>query len=352
MKLLQRWHVKSGLLLVGVLAVAALVVVGCTKAQATGNSGTPDRTEIATLVPPPQVPPPIARKEPALVKVELETVEQRARLADGVEYDYWTFNGTVPGPMVRVREGDTVEIVLKNSPESRVAHSIDLHAVTGPGGGAVATQVSPGQSKGFQFKALKPGLYVYHCATAPVAQHIANGMYGLILVEPEAGLPSVDKEFYVMQGEVYTQGKLGEAGVQKFSLQSMLDENPQYVVFNGAVGSITGEKALTARVGEKVRIYFGVGGPNLTSSFHVIGEILDEVHQEGAAEATHSIQTTYVPAGGATWVDFQVEVPGTYVLVDHSLSRLLKGAAGHLVVEGEAAPGIFEPLQPGVAASH
>ncbi len=352
MKLLQRWHVKSGLVLVGVLAVAALVVVGCTKAQATGSSSTPSRTEVATLVPPPQVPPPIARKEPALVKVELETVEQRARLADGVEYDYWTFNGTVPGPMIRVRQGDTVEIVLKNLPESRVAHSIDLHAVTGPGGGAVATQVSPGQSKGFQFKALKPGLYVYHCATAPVPHHIANGMYGLILVEPEAGLPSVDKEFYVMQGEVYTEGKLGEAGVQKFSLQSMLDENPQYVVFNGAVGSITGEKALTARVGEKVRIYFGVGGPNLTSSFHVIGEIFDEVHQEGAAEATHSIQTTYVPAGGATWVDFQVEVPGTYVLVDHSLSRLLKGAAGHLVVEGEAAPGIFQPLQPGVAANH
>ncbi len=352
MGLLQGRHFKSGLALVGVLAVTMLVVAGCTRAQAVGGTSVPEKTEVAVLVTPPQVPPPVARKGPALVKVELETVEKRARLADGVEYDYWTFNGTVPGPLIRVREGDTVELVLKNLPESRVAHSIDLHAVTGPGGGAVATQVSPGQSKGFRFKALKPGLYVYHCATAPVPQHIANGMYGLILVEPEAGLPKVDKEFYVMQGEIYTQGKFGEPGPQKFSLQGMLDEEPQYVVFNGAVGAIAGDQALRARVGEKVRIYFGVGGPNLTSSFHVIGEIFDEVHQEGAAEATHSIQTTYVPAGGATWVDFRVEVPGTYVLVDHSLSRLLKGAAGHLVVEGEAAPHIFEPLQPGVAASH
>jgi nitrite reductase (NO-forming) len=338
-------------LTIGALALVVVAMVACGKAQAE-DTRLPSKTEVAQLVSPPQVPAPITRKEAALVRVELETSHQRAMLADGVEYDFWTFNGSVPGPMIRVREGDTVEIHLKNPADTRVAHSIDLHAVTGPGGGAVATQVSPGQDKAFRFKAMNPGVYVYHCAAAPVPQHIANGMYGLIVVEPKAGLPRVDKEFYVMEGDFYTTGKFGEKGLQKFSMEHMVAEHPEYVLFNGSVGALTGEHALKARVGDKVRIFFGVGGPNLASSFHVIGEIFDEVHQEGATEATRNIQTTYVPAGGATWVDFTVNVPGTYVLVDHSLGRLMKGAAGHLVVEGGEALHIFQPLQPGTATSH
>jgi nitrite reductase (NO-forming) len=261
-----------------------------------------------------------------------------------VDYTFWTFGGTVPGSFIRVRVGDTVELTLKDSPQARSAHSIDLHAVTGPGGGAVYTPVAPGQSKTFRFKALNPGLYVYHCATSLIPQHISNGMYGLILVEPAAGLPKVDKEFYVMQGELYTEGGRDAKGLQTFSLQKMVDENADYVVFNGAVGALTGDNALQANVGEKVRIYFGVGGPNLISSFHVIGEIFDEVHMEGAAEASHNVQTTLVPTGGAAWVDFLVEVPGTYTLVDHSLGRLLKGAAGQLKVSGADAPHIFSPV--------
>lgn len=337
---------------VGVLGLAAVIGASCTSGTAGDRNDTklPTKTEVAKLLAPPLVPPAIDRNEPALVKVDLEAKTVRSQLADGVEYEYWTFNGTVPGPMIRVRLGDTVELTLKNSDQSRVAHSIDLHAVNGPGGGAAVTTVAPGQSKTFRFRPLNPGLYVYHCAVPPVPHHITQGLYGLILVEPQGGLSKVDKEFYVMEGELYTAGKLGDKGLQEFSLDKLVAEEPEYVVFNGAVGSITGEKALKANVNDKVRIYFGDGGPNLISSFHVIGEIFDEVHQEGATEAAHNVQTTLVPAGGATWVDFQVDVPGTYVLVDHSLSRLFKGAAGHLVVSGPEAPYIFQPT--GTAAGH
>ena len=290
----------------------------------------------------PTVPSPIGRRAATTVKIELETVEKKARLADGVEYEFWTFDGTVPGPMLRVRQGDTVELKLKNS--AKLTHSIDLHAVTGPGGGATLTQVLTGQEAVFRWKALNPGLYVYHCASPIIPMHIAQGMYGLILVEPPEGLAPVDREYYVMQGDFYTVAKTGEPGAQGFAMDKMLNEEPEYVVFNGAGAALTGDRALTARVGEKVRIFFGVGGPNLTSSFHVIGEIFDAVYPEGASEPLHNVQTTLVPTGGATIVEFTVDVPGTYLLVDHSLSRLLKGAVAQLVVTGPEAPDIYQQV--------
>jgi nitrite reductase (NO-forming) len=279
------------------------------------------------------------------VQFSLETGHQRAKLADGVEYEFWTFNGTVPGPMLRVRTGDTVELTLKNT--GSMAHSIDLHAVTGPGGGAAVTQVPPGQEATFKWKALNPGLYVYHCATPVIPWHVANGMYGLILVEPEQGLPPVDREFYVMEGDMYTQGANGEPGLQSFSMEKMMREAPEYVVFNGAVGSLTGDRALKAEVGEKIRIFFGAGGPNYTSSFHVIGEIFDTVYPEGASEAVHNVQTTLVPAGGATIAEFTAEVPGTYLIVDHSLTRILKGAVAQIAVAGPENPDIFQHISGG-----
>jgi len=251
----------------------------------------------------PQVAPPITRTAPAYVKYDLETTKVVAQMADGVAYEYWTFNNTVPGPMLRVREGDTVEISLTNSPEAGLTHSIDLHAVTGPGGGAVVTQVMPGETGSFTFKALNPGVYVYHCATPMVAHHIASGMYGLIVVEPAAGLPAVDHEYYLMEGDFYLQGNRGDEGLRAFDVNKMLDERPDYVLFNGSAGANAGAKAFQANVGESIRIFFGVGGPNLTSSFHVIGEIFDRVYPEGAlANSISNVQTTHVPAGGATWL--------------------------------------------------
>ena len=318
--------------------------------EARADSGVKPLPEGITSLPAPQVAAPITRTEPALVTIELETREMTAVMADGVAFNYWTFNGTVPGPMLRVRQGDTVEMTLKNSAQSALTHSIDFHAVTGPGGGAKVTQLPPGGQASFKFKALNPGVYVYHCATPMVAHHIASGMYGLIVVEPPEGLAPVDHEYYVMQGDFYLAGERGEQGLRDFDMNKMLDETPDYVVFNGAVGATTGEQAFKAKVGETVRIFFGVGGPNVTSSFHVIGEIFDRVYPEGASEAFTNVQTTLVPAGGATIVEFTVEVPGTYILVDHSLGRLEKGGAGQLVVEGPENHDVFQPLQTGTGA--
>src|SRR5579859_4364561 len=294
--------------------------------------------ENAVLTDAPNVPPPLTRKHATKVIVSLEVKEVTRRLADGVEYVFWTFGGDVPGSFIRIRQEDEVEFHLNNNQNSKMPHNIDLHAVTGPGGGAASSFTAPGHTSQFSFKALNPGLYIYHCATAPVGMHVGNGMYGLILVEPKEGLPPVDREYYVMQGEFYTTGKYGEEGLQGFDMDKATDERPPYVVFNGSVGALVGDKALTAKVGEKIRIYVGNGGPNLTSSFHVIGEIFDNVYQEGGTTVSqHNVQTTTIPAGGAVIVEFKVDVPGTYVLVDHALFRAFnKGALGMLKVDGPA----------------
>lgn len=289
----------------------------------------------AVMTSPPMVPPPIQRDHAARVVVKMETVEKVMEIADGVEYMFWTFGGSVPGQFLRVREGDEVEFHLSNHPSSKMPHNIDLHAVTGPGGGAAASFTAPGHTSVFNFKALNPGLYVYHCATAPVGMHIANGMYGLILVEPKEGLPPVDKEYYVMQGDFYTKGAYGEQGLQSFDMDKAIREQPDYVVFNGAVGALNGEKALTANVGETVRLFVGNGGPNLVSSFHVIGEIFDRVSVEGGNLYNENVQTTLVPAGGAAMAEFKLEVPGNFILVDHSIFRAFnKGALGMMAVDG------------------
>ena len=284
----------------------------------------------------PNVPPPLVRKTPTKVVVELEVREITKPISDGVDYTFWTYGGEVPGKFIRVLEGDTVEFHLQNHPDSKMPHNIDLHAVTGPGGGAASTFTAPGHESQFTFKALNPGLYVYHCATAPVGMHIANGMYGLILVEPKGGLPPVDREYYIMQGDFYTVGKYREKGLQPFDMQKAIEENATYVLFNGSEGALVGDKAIKANVGETVRLYVGNGGPNLVSSFHVIGEIFDKVYTEGGSKYQENVQTTLIPAGGSTIVDFKVDTPGTYIIVDHSIFRTFnKGALGMLKVEGD-----------------
>ncbi|HYY90762.1 MAG TPA: copper-containing nitrite reductase [Candidatus Dormibacteraeota bacterium] len=292
------------------------------------------------------IPPPISptRTSPANVTVHLRTEELCAEIDSGQSYQYWTFNGTVPGPLIRVLVGDNVTIVLTNNDPGMV-HSIDLHAVTGPGGGMMLSQTNPGATTSFWFKALYPGLYVYHCATPPADWHIANGMYGMILVEPQGGLPHVDKEFYVMQGEFYTNGLKGMTGHHVFNSTEMLTGIPDYVVFNGRVGALTGSGALHAQVGQTIRIFFGVGGPNLDSSFHIIGQVMNKIYPEGAiSESTTlaNVQTTLVPPGGATVIQQTLLVNGSFSLVDHSLTWAIeKGAAGALVVSGTSTPGIF-----------
>jgi nitrite reductase (NO-forming) len=297
---------------------------------------------------PTDLPAPIGARGPKRVRVDLETIEVEGKLADGATYRYWTFNQKVPGPFIRVRVGDTVEVHLKNDADSTMMHNVDFHAVTGPGGGAKATDAAPGESRGFEFVALNPGLYVYHCAVPMAAQHIANGMYGMILVEPEGGLPKVDHEFYVMQGEIYTEQKIGATGELTESYDKLMDERPEYFVFNGAVDALTKEKPLKAKVGETVRIFFGVGGPNYTSSFHVIGEIFDRVYNQASltTRPVTDVQTTTVPPGGATVVEFKLQVPGKYMLVDHALTRVARGLAGVLEVSGPNNPDVFKDYDP------
>ena len=318
-------------------------IIDATKIKVHGES-------FAELTSPPNVPKPVRTRGATKLKVDMEILEQEGTMTDGVQYIYWTFGGTVPGSFIRTRVGDEVEFTLKNHPDNKLPHNIDLHAVTGPGGGATSSFVAPGHQTVFSFKTLNPGLYVYHCATAPVGMHIANGMYGLILVEPVGGLPAVDKEYYIMQGDFYTKGDNGEQGLQPFDMRKAIEEDADYVVFNGSVDALTGENAITAEVGETVRLFVGNGGPNLVSSFHVIGEIFDKVHVEGGDLINENVQTTLIPAGGAAIVEFKVDVPGTLILVDHAIFRAFnKGALGMLEVGGEENPVVYSgKIQEGI----
>ncbi|MFK7001651.1 copper-containing nitrite reductase [Flavobacterium oreochromis] len=332
-------------------SLASLLLVGCKK-DSGSSSIDPTSIEVegepiqAELTAPPFVPKPVGDRPAKKLIVNMEIIEKEGEMADGVKYVYWTYGGSVPGSFIRTRVGDEVEFHLKNHPNNKLPHNIDLHAVTGPGGGAKSSFVAPGHEVTFSFKVLNQGLYVYHCATAPVGMHIANGMYGLILVEPEGGLPPVDKEYYVMQGDFYTKGANGEKGLQPFDMAKAIKEEPDYVVFNGKTGSLVGDNALTAKVGERIRLFVGNGGPNLVSSFHVIGEIFDNVHIEGGTTINHDIQTTLVPAGGAAIVDFKVEVPGTLILVDHSIFRTFnKGSLGMINVTGDDNKKVYSGTQ-------
>ena len=327
--------------LFGIL-IAAFSVHG----QGTASQEVLSGSEEAVLTSAPQVPPPIQRNHPTKVVVHLEVKEIVKTLSSGVQYTFWTFGGDVPGKFIRVREGDEVEFHLSNHPDNKMPHNIDLHAVSGPGGGAASSFTAPGHTSKFSFKALNSGLFVYHCATAPVGMHIANGMYGMILVEPKEGMPKVDREYYVMQGEFYTEGKYGDEGLQPFSMEKAVAEKPDYVVFNGAVGSLADDRALTAKSGETIRLFLGNGGPNLVSSFHVIGEIFDKVQTEGGSKTQDNVQTTLIPSGGSSVVQFKVDVPGAYLLVDHSIFRTFnKGSLGMIKVTGEENREIYSGKQ-------
>ncbi|SNZ01452.1 copper-containing nitrite reductase [Flagellimonas pacifica] len=332
---------KNSLIFLGILAICSISLQSCidntTKKEYASAADIPVSREMkAELTAPPNVPRGVGDRKAKKLIVNMEIIEKEGTMTDGTTYNYWTFGGSVPGSFIRTRVGDEVEFTLSNHPDNKLPHNIDLHAVTGPGGGATSSFVAPGHEKKFNFKTLNEGLYVYHCATAPVGMHIANGMYGLILVEPKGGLPRVDKEYYIMQGDFYTKGENGDPGLQPFDMQKAVDEDADYVVFNGSVGALTGDNAITADVGETVRLYVGNGGPNLVSSFHVIGEIFDKVMVEGGNSINENVQTTLIPAGGAAIVEFRVDVPGTFILVDHSIFRAFnKGALGMLKVKGE-----------------
>lgn len=309
------------------------------------------------------------RTGPMTHEVHFTSREVVAEVVPGATMTYWTFDGRIPGPMLRARVGDTLDFFLKNDPGSSMPHNVDFHAVTGPGGGATNLDTLPGSESQLKVKLLNPGIYIYHCAFPDVPMHIAHGMYGLIVVEPDGGLPPVDREYYVLQSEFYTDrgakfgyAQLKDAGHLPFSNDHANEERPTFVVFNGRPEAIVGDRAMGVfddpiTTGQTVRLFVGNIGPNLVSSFHVIGEIFDTVYVEGSFDLRNrNVQSTVIPAGGAAGVEFKVEVPGTYLLVDHSIFRTHKGAAGQLVVTGEPVPEIFESIKfdniRGAAAGH
>jgi nitrite reductase (NO-forming) len=328
----------AGLLLFVIVLIGVLIMPG-------GPARSAETRVEAVLITAPNVPPPTHRTKPARVVVKLEAREYVGPLAEGKQYKFWSFNGTVPGPMIRVREGDTVELHLTNHANSALPHSIDRHAVNGPGGGAGATLVKPGEERVVEFLVAHPGLYIYHCASpAPnIPAHIANGMYGLILVEPKGGLPPAAREYYVMQSEFFTEPS-GQTDVLQLSMDKGLAEQPDYVVLNGQAGALMGEHALKAKTGDTVRIYFGNIGPNSASSTHIVGEIFDTVYVDGSLNGlvNRNVSVALVPSAGASIMEVKVEVPGTYLLVDHSVFRVMKGAVGALTVEGPENPGVFK----------
>jgi copper-containing nitrite reductase len=301
-----------------------------------GGNATANAVDIARD--PTDVPSAIANRAPTVVHVTLTAKEVLGQLdpSVGTAYRYWTFNEKVPGPMIRVRQGDILEVTLRNDGASHMIHSVDFHAALGPGGGAAFSQAIPGQAKTFTFHATTPGLFVYHCGTPMIAEHIANGMYGLILVEPEGGLPHADHEFYVMQGEVYTTAPKGRAGLQQFSEAKLMAETPEYFVFNGTVDALTKEYPMHANVGETVRVFFGDAGPNDTSSLHVVGEIFTRDYELGSLTSPPltGIQTASVPPGAAAILEFTASVPGQFTMMDHAMARMAKGLMAVFEVRG------------------
>ena len=325
-------------------AQSAKAKSGSSQGKSTAQSG---GTIPAILTDAPQVPPRITRRHPSKVIVELEVIEVKLPISEGVDYTFWTFGGTVPGSFIRVRQGDTVEFHLMNHPDSRMPHNIDLHGVTGPGGGAASSFTAPGTPSQFTFKALNPGLYVYHCATAPVGdarrQRHVRPDPGRAAGGPASSRPRVlrDAGRLLHHGQVPREGppalRHGKGHRRAADLRGVQRRRRVRLL---------GDKALKAKVGERVRLFVGNGGPNLVSSFHVIGEIFDRVYARSGTRYQENVQTTLVPAGGAAIVEFKVDVPGSYMLVDHSIFRAFnKGALGELKVEGPEDKAIYSGKQ-------
>lgn len=307
----------------------------------------------------PDVPDPIDRSEQAIVEVHFEVVEGVSAIdpASGLEYDTWGYkvldapdSGVVvgtPGPIIRARVGDILRFTITNPAGNTHPHNVDFHAVTGQGGGAEKTTVAPGETATIEARLLYPGMFMYHCAYGDVPVHISHGMVGGILVDPENPLPEVDHEWYVVQSEYYTTG--AETGLVETDREAITNEQPTYVVFNGAKGAIAGDNALQMNVGERARFYFINAGLNLISSFHPIGSHWDKVYLEAALlnSPIRGSQTTLIPAGGGTVVELVGRVPSTIILVDHALTRTFdKGALGMVVISGEENFEIFEAIGP------
>lgn len=293
-------------------------------------------------------PGPVTHRKPMVQEVTLIAKIVTSEIMPGVFHKFMTFNGQIPAPMIRVRQGDTLKIKVVNPADNEYSHSIDLHAVLGTGGGAAFTEVAPGQTKTFTFKATYPGAFIYHCGVAAMDEHISRGMFGMIVVEPPEGLPKVDREFYLGQHELYTKEPFGTKGAANFDGRAMVSENPSYVLFNGAVAPFVASRlgTMKANVGETVRVFLVTGGPNKTSSFHPVGNVWARAWpQGGIANAPLKWIQTWPSSPGSAFVgDMNLPVPGLATLVDHALSRVTsKGLAAQIEAIGPENHDILDP---------
>ncbi len=294
------------------------------------------------------VPAPITRSTSEHHEITLETEELTAEIEPGVSFDFMTFGGQIPGPMIRVRQGDTISLRLENFEENTAPHNVDLHAVYGTGGGAIATTAAPGEENAMEFEAMYPGAYIYHCAVPNLDYHISSGMFGMILVEPEGGLPEVDHEFYFGQHELYTDAAAGKEGKHGFDFDAMKAENPTYVLLNGEKYAYTANKhgPLQVEKGDTARVYMVTGGPNLPSYFHPIGNVWTKAWPNGAIASTPDeyVQTMTVAPGSCFIGELEFPVPSRVKLVDHALSRVAnKGMMAEIDVVGGKESGLFDP---------
>jgi nitrite reductase (NO-forming) len=287
--------------------------------------------------------PRLARLEPAernrLHRIRLEMKHAPIAIAPGVTYAAWTFGGTVPGPALHVRQGDTVDFTLVNG--ANIPHSMDFHAAEiAPS--KYYTNVMPGDSLHYRFVARVPGAFMYHCGTAPVAMHIANGMYGALVVDP-ATPRSKAKELVLVQSEFYLNGKPDRDGNQGLDWQKLLGQAPDHIVFNGRAGQYASHP-IEARPGELMRIYLVNAGPNRISSFHVVGGIFERVFEDGSqANPLIGVQTVNVPVGGGAIFEIRLREPGDYPFVTHAFADATKGGVGVLRASSGAAARVSSP---------
>lgn len=308
-------------------------------ATAAATSATPAPKPVRVAADPTKIPPPIHRSIAKTHKVTLEAKEMTGELKPRILFHYMTFDGQVPAPMIRARQGDTIEVTLKSNKDNTHPHNADFHSCYGSGGGADFLTVGPGETKSISFKVNDPGAFIYHCAVGNLDYHISSGMFGMILVEPKEGLPPVDREFYFGQHDIYIKDPVDENTVAKFDFDSMLKETAQYVVLNGAYNGFTSGRygALKAKQGETIRIYFVNGGPNLISSFHPIGNIWSKFWLQGslANEPFKLMQTVQVNPGSCAILEMKLPVPEKIRLADHSITRTARqGLLAEIEVSG------------------
>lgn len=266
-------------------------------------------------------------------RIRMETVHVRHEVAPGVFYDAWTFDSTVPGPVIRVTVGDTVDFTLVNA--AKMPHSMDFHAAEIAPDRAYRN-VNPRDSVQFRFVARVPGVFMYHCGTAPVAAHIANGMYGALIVDPRTPRPPAEELVFV-QSEFYLGSPSGPDSLRGLNWDKVLNLSPDYVVFNGAASRYA-TRPIPVAVGKPVRMYVVNAGPNRVSSFHVVGAIFDRVHADGFGRPFEGIQTWSIPVGGGAIFDLRLAEEGLYPFVTHAFADATKGAVGVLAAGRTGAP--------------